>query len=134
MADEEKKLPTVDEIKGALTSLSLLQEELDAQNQMMQDLVNALFETNPEANDRRVEIQEQIDVYQEQVDAQMQFVKDKALLLGESVKGEDLQAVWSKGKTSWNSQQLLGFAKAHKEILEMKKEGAPSISIRKVKK
>ena len=134
MADEEKKLPTADEIKGALTSLSLLQEELDAQKQMMRNLVEALFETNPEAKERRDEIQEQIDLYQEQVDEQAAFVKGKVLLLGASVKGEDLHAVWSKGKTSWNTAQLLGFAKAHKEILEMKKDGSPSISIRKVKK
>jgi hypothetical protein len=134
MADEEKKLPTVKEIKSGLEMLAELQASVAEQKRFMTELIDALFEANPDAKERRDAIQDQIDIYQEQVDDQVEQVKDKVLLLGESVKGEDLQAVWSKGKTSWNSQQLLGFAKAHKEILEMRKEGAPSISIRKVKK
>ena len=59
-------------------------------------------------------------------------VKSSILELGNSVKGERLHAVWSKGRVSWNTKGLDGFAKAHPEIESFRIQGEPSVSIRKV--
>lgn len=54
--------------------------------------------------------------------------------LGKSIKGTRLQAVYSKGRTSWDTDKLTGYAAAHPEVLEFCKTGEPSVSLREVKK
>ena len=53
-------------------------------------------------------------------------IKDK------SVKGAWLHAVWSKGRVSWDTRGLDGYAKAHPEIETFRQEGLPSVSIRRL--
>ena len=59
-------------------------------------------------------------------------IKDGVKALGETVKGDFLMAVWTKGRTSWDDKALSGYSKAHPEILEYRKQGEPSVSIRGV--
>lgn len=59
-------------------------------------------------------------------------VKDWAKLMQSSVKGEYLQAVYSKGRATWDSKALDGYAVTHEEILQFKKTGAPSVAIKAV--
>lgn len=60
-------------------------------------------------------------------------VRQAALSLGGSIKGHRLQAVWVKGRESWDSKLLSGFAIAFPEIKQAQKIGEPSVSIRPVK-
>lgn len=129
-----KKRAKVSAIEAKLAYLSELQEELTAKNAKLDKLIDQVFAENPKAQAKRERIEAQIESVTDILTERITDVKDAVIVLGETVKGENLQAVWSKGKTSWNTNQLLGFAKAHKEVLEMKKEGNPSISIRKVAK
>lgn len=62
------------------------------------------------------------------------FVKTKTIAYGQSVKGSRLHAVYTKGRVSWNDDKLAGFALAHPEILEARKEGAAFASVREVKR
>lgn len=57
--------------------------------------------------------------------------KAEVLKIGASVKGAHLQAVWSKPRVSWDTKALDGYAAAHPELLTFRKEGEPSVSIRK---
>ena len=59
-------------------------------------------------------------------------VKDDILKLQASVKGKYLQAVWAKGRVSWDTKALDGYAAGHPEIARFRKEGEPSVSIRNV--
>ena len=59
-------------------------------------------------------------------------VKSAVLEAGETAKGGALQAVWSKGRASWDTKSLDGYLKAHPELEEFRKQGEPSVSIRKV--
>lgn len=59
-------------------------------------------------------------------------VKRLATSLGHSVKGRSLQAVYTKGRASWDDKALQGYGAAHPEILAFRKEGAPSVSLRAV--
>ncbi len=58
----------------------------------------------------------------------------KALVLetGETAKGGSLQAVFAKGRVSWDTKALDGYAKANPAIAEYRKQGDPSVSIRKI--
>ena len=51
---------------------------------------------------------------------------------GATVKSTFYQAVWVKGRVSWDGKLLEGFAIAHPEIKTARKEGEPSCTLRKV--
>jgi phage host-nuclease inhibitor protein Gam len=52
---------------------------------------------------------------------------------GASVKGRHFHAVYVRGRVSWDTRSLDGYAAAHPEVLSFRKEGEPSISLRPVK-
>lgn len=60
-------------------------------------------------------------------------VKQAVLALGSSVKGSFIHAVWMKGRTSWDTKGLAGYAVAHPEINTFFTVGEPSVSLRVVK-
>jgi hypothetical protein len=62
-----------------------------------------------------------------------QEVRAMVLKYGASVKGTRLQAVYAKGRTSWDTRGLSNYAVRHPEVLEYQKIGEPTISIRTVK-
>ena len=59
-------------------------------------------------------------------------VKAAVEAVGYSVKGQKLHAVYTAGRVSWDDRFLQGYAATHEEILQARKEGSPSVSIRKV--
>lgn len=59
-------------------------------------------------------------------------VKQAVISDGQTVKGNYLQAVYMKGRVSWDTKTLEGLAIAMPKLLDAKKEGEPSVSIRKV--
>jgi hypothetical protein len=62
-------------------------------------------------------------------------VKVAVLKAGETVKGTRYQAVYGKGRVSWDNKGLEQYFKAHDldALKRYRKEGAPSVSIRTVK-
>ena len=60
-------------------------------------------------------------------------IKDEVIGVGTTVKGTNLQAVYSKGRTSWDTKGLGGYAVANPEINRFKTVGNPSVSIREIK-
>ena len=65
----------------------------------------------------------------EAVEAQ---VKAEVLSIGATVKGYNLMAVWSKGRVSWDAKKLDGMMALIPALKEARKEGEPTVSIRKV--
>ena len=59
-------------------------------------------------------------------------IKAEVVGYGKTIKGQRLMAVWSKGRTSWDTKALEVYGAAHPEILTFCKVGEPSVSIRKV--
>jgi hypothetical protein len=60
-------------------------------------------------------------------------IKAAILERQESVKGASLHAIWSKGRTTWETKQLEAYALSHPEILNFQKVDQPSVSIREAK-
>lgn len=73
-----------------------------------------------------------IETAQESIGAMEAQVKQAVLRHGASVKGDHLQAVWNKGRTSWDTRKLDGLMIALPQLKECRSEGAPSVSIRTV--
>ena len=58
-------------------------------------------------------------------------IKDEVLNAGRTIKGTYHSFVWSKPRVSWDTKALDGYALAHPEIAQFRKEGAPSVSVRR---
>ena len=58
-------------------------------------------------------------------------IKARVLEAGRTIKGSLHSFTFSKPRISWDSKGLDGYAVAHPEILQFRKEGSPSVSIRK---
>lgn len=59
-------------------------------------------------------------------------IKTGVLEYGETIKSTSMQAVWAKGRVSWDTKRLDGYAAAHPEIAQFRNVGDPSVSIRRV--
>jgi len=60
-------------------------------------------------------------------------IKVRVLSRGETVKGNSLMGVYSKGRTSWDTKALEGACAIYPGLEKLKKVGEPSVSIRTVK-
>ncbi len=61
-------------------------------------------------------------------------VKRAVIAAGASVKGARLHAVLVKGRVTWDTKGVEGFALAHPELMCYRREGDPSVSIRGIGK
>ncbi|MCS6910725.1 MAG: hypothetical protein NZM11_09195 [Anaerolineales bacterium] len=60
-------------------------------------------------------------------------IKKAVLEYGATVKGSAYQAVYVRGRVTWDNQKLERYAQAHPEILVWRREGEPSVALRAVK-
>ena len=58
-------------------------------------------------------------------------IRNDVMVAGESVKGGIYRASYVKGRISWNTEALDGYALTHPEINIYRKEGAPTVRISK---
>lgn len=125
----EKK--DISEVIQKLDQLAMVRAELDDQQRQVNEIVEMLFDMHPEARDSRDAIRATMNTYQDQATKLESEIREFVVKHEESIKGSDLHAVFAKGKTSWDGAKLDGFAAAFPAILEFKKTGKPSVSIRK---
>jgi phage host-nuclease inhibitor protein Gam len=59
-------------------------------------------------------------------------VKQAVLQHGTSVRGDRLQAVFTRGRVTWDTKNLDLYARTHPEVLRFRKVGTPSVSVRAV--
>ena len=69
------------------------------------------------------ELQNQIKELENEIESQI-------LLIEESIKTDELDAIYNKGRESWDGKILKGYAVAHPEILAARKIGNPTVSFR----
>jgi len=106
--------------------------EIDLLNSERQAMIDKVI--TPEIKAQLENIDAQIDPFIANVISRNQelidLIKAEVIAAGETVSGEFHQAVYMKGRTSWDSKSLEGFAAAHPEILQFKTIGSPSVSIK----
>ena len=107
---------------------------LDALNLRRKDALDALI--TPEIRSRMLtveaEFEEPITEQVSRISEMEQAVKDRVIAEGCSTKGEHRHGVWMKGRVSWDSKALEGYAKAEPKLLAFRTEGSPSVTIRGV--
>lgn len=143
-----------------LLDVTGLAEQLDSSEkpdteQTIQEMLDRLAEYQAQQEALRLRKQELIDgvltpeIRQHIADIEVEFlpgeqectqraaeieanVRAAVLSHGKTVKGGHLQAVLAKGRVSWDTKGIDGYAMAHPELFTFRKEGEPSVSIRKV--
>ena len=115
-----------------LAELQAQQDVIRLQYQQMRDSI-----LTPEIREQLAEIDAEESTTSEAVNQGIEqlttAIKGNVLAIGETVKGDKLQAVFMKGRVSWNTKALDGYLAAHPELAQFRKEGDPSVSIRVVK-
>lgn len=71
-----------------------------------------------------------IEDAQAEVDELQAEIKTQVLTVGESIKHARFTASFVKGRTTWDSGKLDGYAAAHPEIERFRKTGEPSVAMR----
>jgi hypothetical protein len=57
-------------------------------------------------------------------------IRQAVLQHGASVRGDRLQAVFTRGRVTWDTKNLDLYARTHPEVLRFRKVGTPSVSLR----
>jgi len=122
------------ETKDKLDRLAELQAQADVIRLHFEDLKAQILtpELQQALADIDTEMQTSLSALQGGIDNLTAEIKNEILYYGDTVKGSHLMAVWNKGRVSWDTRQLDGYAAAHPEIIVFRKEGDPSVTIRKV--
>jgi phage host-nuclease inhibitor protein Gam len=68
----------------------------------------------------------------ENIAALEEAVRAETLKAGATVKGSHLMAVWVKGRVSWDSKKLDGMMIVLPQLAAARKEGEPSVTLRKI--
>jgi hypothetical protein len=113
-----------------LAKLYAEQEALGAQKKAFIDQVLPK-EIRDRLNDIEAEFSQKAEAAAANIDALEAEVKAETLVHGESVRGPGIQAVWNKGRQTWDSKGLTSYGEAHPEVLQFRKEGDPSVTIRR---
>jgi len=57
-------------------------------------------------------------------------IKNDILLRGESLRGSMYQAIYMKGRISWDAVGMNEYARDHPEVLQFRREGQPNVTLR----
>lgn len=111
--------------------------ELDAQKDLVQmDMDNLKqsvipAEVKEKLNDIDAEYSPKLEAISTERATLEAEIRNDVMVSGESVKGGIYRASYVKGRISWNTEALDGYALTHPEINICRKEGAPTVRIAK---
>lgn len=57
-------------------------------------------------------------------------IKNDVMLRGETLRGKAYQAIYTRGRISWDPAAMNEYARDHPEVLPFRKEGQPSVTLR----
>ena len=115
-----------------LNMLAEFQAERDALQLKKQELIDSVLtpEIKAQLADIEAEFAPEAKEIEENIAHITEVIKPEVIAAGGTVKGAYLQAVYSRGRVSWDTKALDGYAAGHPEILQFRKEGEPIVSIR----
>ena len=122
-------------IEQMLDQLAELQSAVDLLNLKKAEAIEAILTPAIKAAIAEVELEcaPQLDEARQKISALEVAVKAAVIECGATVKGQRMQAVYMKGRITWNTKALDGYALKEPALLAFRTEGAPSVSLRAVK-
>lgn len=122
-------------ISEKLDRLAHMQAQGDVMNTHFDTLRDAILTPEIKAGLDEIEAERKtaMDALNGGIASLTEEIKADVIQAGATVKGSYLMAVWNKGRVSWDTKALDGYAAAHPEITAFRKEGNPTVSIRGLK-
>ena len=123
------------ELTELLATLMKDYEELVAKQEIVQQDRELIVQKALEAfTDVLKEVDKNLETISYNLATAKDMVTSQVLTSKETYKGKAYMAVWNKGRESWDTSKLAGYAVAHPELLALKSVGEPSVSFRKITK
>ena len=125
----------LDQLYDAQSQLDVIrQSQLDVIRLRFNELQDSLIspEIKEKLDEAKAEEKTALEACQEGIDRLTETIKTEVAKGGETVKGKELVAVWNKGRSSWDTKRLEGYAEAHPEIKAFYVKGEPGVTIRKI--
>ena len=124
----------MDNIIQLLNQISDIEAQLYLLQIQKQDEIDKIItpEIKADLDALDAEFSQKEEAAQENINILKNRAKELVLAHGKTVKGDFLQAVWSKGRTSWDKDLLNALARKNPMIKDAKKVGKPSVSFRRV--
>lgn len=124
----------IEQIKQKLCQIDELNAQLDLINIYKQDAINKVLTPEIKAELAAIDIEfgQQIEAITSTIAIIEADVKAGIVALGQTVKEGRFMAMYNKGRVTWDTKKMEGFALAHPEIAALRKEGEPFATIKKV--
>ena len=121
-------------IEQKLDQLAEMYAQRDLATMDKQKLIDELYtpELKKQIADIEAEFSSKTDAVNENIATLEAEVKEEVKQHGSSVKGKFLNAVFTKGRVTWETKGLEGLMVAVPQLAQFRKEGDPSVSLRKV--
>lgn len=122
-------------IQQKLDQLANFQAEKDVLQIEKQALIDEILTAEIKARLEEIEAEfaPRLEAVAQNIEALKEEIKQDVLQQGASVRGSFLQAVWNKGRVSWDNQKMEQYALYHPEVLAYRKQGQPFVSIVQVR-
>lgn len=122
-------------IETMLEQLAELHSAIDVASLRMQDAIDGVITTEQKTAiaEIKLEYAPMIDEATAKASALEEEVKAAVAAHGATVKSDRLQAVYAKGRVTWDAKALDGYALNEPALFAFRSEGRPSVSIRVVK-
>ena len=120
-------------IAEKLERLAGLHAELDGLEAQKQKLIDQAVpaDVRERLKDIETEFAQKEQAASANIESLEAEIKAETIAVGESVRASGLQAVWNKGRLTWDSKGLTSYSESHPEILQFRKEAEPSVTIRR---
>lgn len=116
-----------------LDGLAELRASLDARRLAYEAAQAALLApVQAQLDTLKLHYEQEIALFSTAAAEQEAAIKAAVLTQGQSVRGARLLAVFNKGRTSWDTKRLDGYAVAHPEIAAFRSVNAPTVTIRSI--
>ncbi len=127
--------PSRDQVAAKLTRLADLHAALDLTRMDYENKKAELMKkVQAELDALESEYQPLLDAAKQNAETLESEIKNDVLLRGQSVVTDFYQAVYMKGRVTWDPNGMKKYALAHPDVLEYRKEGQPSVQLRAVAK
>lgn len=93
--------------------------------------IEVLAKVQDELDALEAEFKPALDAAEENAASLEAEIKNDVLLRAESLRGSHFQAVYSRGRVSWDSTGMNEYARDHPDVLKFRRESQPSVSLRK---
>lgn len=121
-------------IAQKLDQLSYLYSQRNALEEEKRKLIEQLLspELKARLDDIEAEFSQKAEAATTNIYSLEAEIKSETLAFGDTVKTSGFIAIWNQGRVSWDNKGLTSYAESHPEVLGFRKEGEPSVTIRRV--